>query len=206
MPQPPTQRRTCKVRVSEFFAKPPSTGLTIAIGVSATLIAGGLATGLSFLVQPLTTATSNLPNSALIAGGIGVATGLLLAWIGTVVYYRLRNYTTRLELNDARKELGKLDRAKETLGRIELYADHIYSLLETFVRDAQALHDLSARDTERAICDMPQKYLSDATGLPFLLSIWVEPVPSPQGLFGRAADRMRGTLQDWPAPRAGVDG
>ena len=197
MSEPPEKEPSLTDRVRGYFRKPPSTTLTIVIAVLAVFVAGGVAAGVGFLVvNPLTSAANDLPNSALIAGGVGVALGLLTAWLGAFFYYRLRAYTTRLELQNARRDLSQIDRAKDTLGRMEIYADHIYLILESLVADAQSLHNLSLPDTERDICGVPQEYLSEGTGLQFLLSVWVEPGKDPSTKLGRAANRIRGTIQD----------
>jgi hypothetical protein len=190
------KKRSLKERILSYFKKPPSTTATVVIAVLAIFIAGGAATVASILIKPLTTATSDLPNSALIAGGIGVALGLLLAWIGTVVYYRLRTRVTKLELTATRKELNDRESDTETLRRVEIYADNIYVMLEAFVAKAQSLHDLSSVDTQRAMCEFPEDYLSRATGNRFRLSVLAEPVYDEPSRLRRAAGRVRDTIPD----------
>ncbi len=193
---PDPKKPSLKERLRGYFRKPPSTTATVVIAVLAIFIAGGVATAASILIKPLTTATSDLPDSALIAGGIGVALGLLLAWIGTVVYYQLRTRVIKLELKATQKELNDRESDTETLRRVEIYADTIYLMLEAFVAKAQSLHDLSSVDTQRAMCEMPEDYLLRATGNNFRLMVLAEPAHDEPGRLRRAAGRVRENIPD----------
>lgn len=190
------KKRTPRQGFRDFFAKPPSTGATFIIGIVVIFAASASATALSFLVEPIGNATTEVPKEAFIAGGLGLALGLLIAWLGTRQYYKLRMYAGDLQLEAAQVELARLNKASENLRRLDIYSDHLYNLLEALVIDELSLHDPATPDTEFAVCEAPAEYLSEATGFRYALSIWKEPSGDGEGIIDRAADFVRDNLSD----------
>jgi hypothetical protein len=174
IPRKPNRKDSLWQRVRDFFAKPPTTGSTVIIGVLAIFAAGLLAAVASLLIEPLNSATREIRSIDFIAVGVSLTVGLLIAWFGTRQYYRLRMHTSKLELSAIRKEVVRLCQARKTLTRVEIYADHLHNLLEAFVRGTLSLHDPSAPDFNRLICEASERYLSDATHCCFVLTVWGE--------------------------------
>jgi hypothetical protein len=192
----PGKKPSWWTRLREELAKPPSTGRTIAIGLMVIFAAGVVGSGAGYLLSGVGAATREVPFYAFVGGGAGLAVGLLSAWLGTRLYYRLLERTRRLEFDALQQRVARLGLARENLHRLDLYSDHIYGILEAFVTAELSLHDPSSTDAARAVCDVPAQYIHEATGDHVALSIWVEPTGDSEGILGRAAGFVRENVPD----------
>jgi hypothetical protein len=171
------------------LAKPPSTALTLFIGVVSIFLAGLAASGAGYLVKPLNSATREARPVDFTDVAVGLVVGLLIAWLGTQLYYRLQQRTRQLELDKVRLELARMARTRDTLSTVRIYADHLYNLLEGYVGDELTLRDPMSEDFTHFICEVSNQYLAEATKCDFTISLWGEPQTS-----RRASDRA--SLQD----------
>jgi hypothetical protein len=178
MPKEPDDRESRWKHVRKALAKPPSTAATIVIGIVSIFLAGLAASAAGYLVKPLDSATREARPVDFTAVAVGLVVGLLIAWIGTQLYYRLQRRTLELELEQTRAGLARLTRTKDTLSTVRIYADHLYNLLEASVGDELSLHNPAAADVEHFICDVSSQYLTEATGCRYTLSIWGERLTS----------------------------
>jgi hypothetical protein len=184
MPTESDDRKSRRKRIRAALAKPPSTAVTLIIGVVSIFLAGLAASGAGYLVKPLSSATREARPVDFTDVAVGLVVGLLIAWLGTQLYYRLQKRTRQLELDKVRYELTRLARTRDTLSTVRIYADHLYNLLEAYVGDELTLHDPRSADFTHFICEVSSEYLAEATKCDFTLSLWGEPQAS-----RRASDR-----------------
>jgi hypothetical protein len=192
MPNPsdkePDKKPPWQVRLREELAKPPSTARTIAIGLVVIFAASAVGSVTGYLLSGVGNATREVPFYAFVGAGAGLAVGLLSAWLGTRLYYRLLERNRRLEYDVMQQRVARLGASRENLRRLDLYSDHIYGILESFVTAELSLHDPSSTDAARTICEAPAEYIHEATDQNVVLSIWAEPSNDKEGIISKAAD------------------
>jgi hypothetical protein len=149
----PDKKPSWRVRLREELAKPPSTARTIAIGLVVIFAASAVGSVTGYLLSRVGTATREVPFYAFVGAGAGLAVGLLSAWLGTRLYYRLLERNRRLEFDVMQQRVARLGASRENLRRLDLYSDHIYGILESFVTAELSLHDPSSTDAARTICE-----------------------------------------------------
>ncbi len=181
--------------------QPPSTALTIVIGVAVIFAAGLVGSAAGYLVSKIGAATREVPFYAFVGGGIGLVVGLMAAWFGTRLYYQLVESKRELEFDAMQQRVARLGAARENLRRLDLYSDHIYGTLEAFISEDLSLHEPSSADTANAVCEAPADYIFQATGQHVTLSIWAEPREDnpgqdSDGIIGKAAGFVRDNMPD----------
>ena len=182
---------TWRERIRERLAKPPSTTLTLVLGVLTIFLASAVGALVGYALSGIGHATREIPFYAFVGAAGGLAVGLLTAWLGTRLYYELTQRNRRLQNKLMQQRVSNLGEARQNLRRLDLYSDHIYAILEAFVAGELSLHDPSSKDAERTICDAPSECIEEATKARVRLSIWVEASVDSASLFGKAAEFVR---------------
>lgn len=193
-PQPSRWRSRLR-RLRQKMAKPPSTALTIVLGIAVIFLASVVGSVSAYLTREITGVTDEIPFYTFVAGGAGLGVGLLSAWLGTRLYYGLVEAKRRLEHELIQERMARLDLTAQNLDRLDLYSSHIYSILEALVVEELSLHDPVSEDTKSAICDIPAEQMHEATERSFIISIWGEPADS-ANFFGRAAELVRENMPE----------
>jgi hypothetical protein len=161
--------------------KPPTNRSSVATAIWS-IGAATLLTLLGGLVIKLVGPAGNVPGYLLvIVGGICLTAGLAVAWVLTRKNYELlvRSLKAEAEKLVAELELEKKRRAdfepsEETLRRLRVYSDHVYTAIGAMIAGELSLNDLGSDTVSRAICDVVRTHLRAATGFEFKLSLWGE--------------------------------
>jgi hypothetical protein len=127
--------------------------------------------------------TGNVPGwVVVVVGGVCLVLGLFSAWLLTRKNYELLVKSLRSDLSRVEVEIERererwadFEPRKETLRRLGIYSDHLYTLIGTMIAGRISLADLEGEAVARAICDVVATHLRRAAGAEFVLSVWGEP-------------------------------